>query len=174
MKQNASLVAGSFCLIINCVTPSSSYTAVERFLFATCLLAIERFVTCCRDQLMSCTCFSPYRLRYNKQRNRMSALVTGSFWPGYCVLWESKEFRPNKLYTRFLVPCLHPLTAGRMPCAHAQLNYLNVAFWMYIHVHVSSVATRDYIAYDRRKLKYVTVTFWKNRPWLCETTLQTK
>ena len=69
-----------------------------------------------------------------------------------------------------MVPCPRPLTAGRVACAHAQLNHVTVAFWMYI----SSVATRDYITDDRRKLNYVTVTFWKYHQWLCETTSQTE
>ena len=80
------------------------------------------------------------------------------------------DIRPNKLNIRFLVPHPRSLTAGCVPCAHAQLNYVTVAFWMYI----SFVATQDYIMDDHRKLNYVTVAFWKYRPWLCETTLQTE
>ena len=37
-------------------------------------------------------------------------------------------FRPSKLDIQFLVPRPHPPTAGRVPCAHAQLNYVAVAF----------------------------------------------
>ena len=40
--------------------------------------------------------------------------------------------RPNKLNILFLVPRPRLLIAGRVPCAHAQLNYVAVAFWMYI------------------------------------------
>ena len=69
-----------------------------------------------------------------------------------------------------MVPRPRPLTASHVPCAHAQLSHVAVPFWMYI----SSVATRDYIADDRRKLNYVTVTFWKYRLWLRETTSQTE
>ena len=54
-------------------------------------LAVERFVTLCRDQLMSCTCFSPYWLRYNKQRNRMPVLVAGSFCPGFVCFGKVKS-----------------------------------------------------------------------------------
>ena len=48
-----------------------------------------------------------------------------------------QPLRPNQFNIRFLVSRPRPLTAGRVPCVHAQLNYVTVACWMYI----SSVAT---------------------------------
>ena len=50
--------------------------------------------------------------------------------------------RPNKLNIQFLLPRPCPLTAGCVPYVYVQLNYVAVAFWMYI----LSVAMPDYIA----------------------------
>ena len=47
--------------------------------------------------------------------------------------------RLTKLNIRFLVPRPHPLTAGRLPSALVQLNYIAVTFWMYMYI--LSVAT---------------------------------
>ena len=65
------------------------------------------------------------------------------------------RIRPNKLNIRFLVPRLHPLTAGHVPCAHAQTELRR---YRPLDVYIMC-GYANYIEDDRHKLNYVTVTF---------------